>query len=162
MTLAIGWQLDSSAVLAADTLVCSTYGPTDRCDKIFRSHGVQWVCAGDLAMAQYLRAVDAPAFSGRNFERWYIKHILVPLVTIRDHIAKDSSCVLLAVAKGVLYEVSSDGCVTRPQMGYACIGSGSQYAYGYLAAEPDDRFGVFHAVAGLCESCGPEYTVWEG
>lgn len=172
MTLCIGVQYPDLVELYTDGLITSEGGPPDRSRKVFSAHGVVWAASGDIAVAQYLKTLDCRPIKGRQgFEKWF-HGAVVPLWHERvlglssGQESIGDRCDLLAVHRGQLWEMSEGYAMTRV-LNYTCIGSGAQYAHGYLAcvregtdvllSGKEANLRCLRAVSKLDKCVGPPY-----
>lgn len=176
MTLGIGVQLPNSVLLYADSRVGHPYGPSEAYEKVFSAHGVTWLFAGDVSIVQHFYTVKCRAYKqGENFPAWFHRH-MAPVWQAKLSIYYENShqtaqdCECLAVASGHLWELSSGMCFLVPTKGYACIGSGAQYAYGAMAYHRQqggdwDDFDwlqlVCKAVADIDTAVGPPFCAYK-
>ena len=157
MTLAMGWADARGTVhLASDRLISAE--PPWLESKQFSAHGVRWAFAGLACVRALLPTLPVPRCD--SFDRWWPQHAYPALKAIWP--SEEDYPTLLAVHGGTVYTTYEHGGVRR---GSGIIGSGAQYAWGWLAhrAEMWDRAmlpWLFRDVSLLDVAVSSEYDHW--
>jgi ATP-dependent protease HslVU (ClpYQ) peptidase subunit len=152
MTTIIAIQGDGYAIMGADTQV--TYGERafrgDGQNKIKEKNGLIFGTAGDAYPGQILNFLWIPPINKMNKDPdSFIAEVVIPsMKSILNsngydpdkERSADSGVDILLAYEGRVYQLASDFTYLRDKEGLYAIGSGGDYALGYLYAKRESMF----------------------